>query len=100
MLPQTQMHMEKAAERNRSYSMYALVGVSLAHLFNDAMQTVIPAGFPLFQQQMILSFSQIGWVAFVLNVTASILQPLIGYYTDKRPMPALLPIGMVFSSSA
>ncbi|TMV50975.1 MFS transporter [Paenibacillus mesophilus] len=89
--------MEKAAERTRSYSMYALVGVSLAHLFNDTMQTVIPAGFPLFQQQLNLSFSQIGWVAFVLNVTASILQPLIGYFTDKRPMPALLPVGMVFS---
>ncbi|MFB9750895.1 MFS transporter [Paenibacillus hodogayensis] len=77
--------------------MYALVGVSLAHLFNDAMQTVIPAGFPLFQQQMNLSFSQIGWVAFVLNVTASILQPLIGAYTDKKPMPSLLPLGMIFS---
>ncbi|KIL39811.1 Fosmidomycin resistance protein [Gordoniibacillus kamchatkensis] len=89
--------MEQAAERTRTYSMYALVGVSLAHLFNDAMQTVIPAGFPLFQQQMNLSFSQIGWVAFVLNVTASLLQPLIGYYTDKRPMPAMLPAGMIFS---
>ncbi|MEF3303579.1 MFS transporter [Paenibacillus sp. GYB003] len=89
--------MEKAAERTRSYSLYALIGVSLAHLLNDAMQTVIPAGFPLFQQQMNLSFSQIGWVAFVLNVTASILQPLIGYYTDKRPMPGLLPAGMAFS---
>lgn len=99
MQPQTQSQspLEKTAERTRSYSMYALVGVSLAHLFNDAMQTVIPAGFPLFQQQMNLSFSQIGWVAFVLNVTASILQPLIGYYTDKRPMPSLLPAGMAFS---
>ncbi|MEF3313859.1 MFS transporter [Paenibacillus sp. GYB004] len=77
--------------------MYALVGVSTAHLLNDAMQTVIPAGFPLFQQQMNLSFSQIGWVAFALNVTASILQPLIGYYTDKKPMPILLPAGMAFS---
>lgn len=95
MIPQTQV--QAAAKRTRTYSMYALVGVSTAHLLNDAMQTVIPAGFPLFQQQMNLSFSQIGWVAFALNVTASILQPLIGYYTDKRPMPVLLPAGMVFS---
>lgn len=87
----------QTAERARSYSMYALVGVSLAHLFNDAMQTVIPAGFPLFRDELNLSFSQIGWVAFVLNVTASILQPLIGAYTDKQPMPALLPLGMLFS---
>lgn len=105
MLPQTQSQSqtklptdpERAERRARTYSAYALVGVSMAHLLNDAMQTVIPAGFPLFREQLHLSFAEIGWVAFVLNVTASILQPLIGYYTDKRPMPSLLPLGMMFS---
>ncbi|WP_248926684.1 MFS transporter [Paenibacillus hamazuiensis] len=76
---------------------YMLLGVSIAHLLNDAMQSVVPAVFPVFQQQMQLSFAQIGWVAFTLNVTASILQPLIGYMTDRRPMPLLLPAGMAFT---
>ncbi|MFF2481031.1 MFS transporter [Paenibacillus sp. NPDC058071] len=74
-----------------------LFGVSLAHLLNDAMQTAVPAVFPIFQKSMQLSFAEIGWVAFTLNVTASILQPLIGYYTDHKPMPGLLPLGMVFT---
>lgn len=74
-----------------------LLSVSMAHLLNDAMQNVVPAVFPLFQKSMHLSFVQIGWVAFTLNLAASILQPLVGAYTDRRPMPALLPIGMVFT---
>jgi len=69
----------------------------MAHLLNDAMQNAVPAVFPLFQRSMQLSFAQIGWVAFTLNVTASILQPLIGYATDRKPMPFLLPIGMIFT---
>lgn len=74
-----------------------LLGVSAAHLLNDVMQSVVPAVFPLFQQKLHLSFAEIGWVAFALNISASILQPLIGSYTDRRPMPSLLPLGMVFT---
>ncbi|MWV43165.1 MFS transporter [Paenibacillus sp. HJL G12] len=74
-----------------------LLGVSAAHLLNDAMQSVVPSMFPLFQQQMQLSYAEIGWVAFTLNITASILQPVIGYATDRRPVPMLLPLGMLFS---
>lgn len=74
-----------------------LLGVSAAHFLNDAMQSVLPAVFPLFRDSMHLSFAEIGWVAFTLNVTASILQPLIGAYTDKRPLPILLPLGMAFT---
>lgn len=74
-----------------------LLGVSMAHLLNDAMQNAVPAVFPIFQKSLSLSFAEIGWVAFTLNVTASILQPLIGSYTDRRPMPGLLPLGMVFT---
>lgn len=78
-------------------AMTVLFGVSFAHLLNDAMQSVVPAAFPIFQQNMNLSFTQVGWIAFTLNITASILQPLIGYCTDRKPMPMLLPIGMVFT---
>ncbi|URN93034.1 MAG: MFS transporter [Candidatus Pristimantibacillus lignocellulolyticus] len=78
-------------------AMTVLFGVSFAHLLNDAMQSVVPAAFPIFQKNMNLSFTQVGWIAFTLNITASILQPLIGYCTDRKPMPMLLPIGMVFT---
>ncbi|MCR8660181.1 MFS transporter [Paenibacillus endoradicis] len=78
-------------------AMNVLFGVSFAHLLNDAMQSVVPAAFPIFQQNLNLSFTQVGWIAFTLNVTASILQPLIGYCTDRKPMPMLLPLGMVFT---
>lgn len=74
---------------------WALLGVSMAHLLNDTMQTVVSASFPLFQQTLHLSFAQMGWIAFALNITASILQPLIGYISDRRPMPFLLPSGML-----
>ncbi|RNB83889.1 MFS transporter [Brevibacillus nitrificans] len=74
-----------------------LLGVSLAHLLNDAMQSIVPAAFPIFQKSMQLSYTQIGWVAFTLNLTASVLQPFIGSYTDRRPLPFLLPLGMVFT---
>lgn len=76
---------------------WMLFGVSAAHLLNDAMQNIVPAVFPLFQSSLHLSYAQIGWVAFTLNVTASILQPLIGAYTDRKPMPLLLPLGMIFT---
>ncbi|WP_350338858.1 MFS transporter [Paenibacillus sp. UMB7766-LJ446] len=66
-------------------------------LLNDAMQTVVPSAFPLFQQTMQLSFAQMGWIAFTLNITASVLQPLVGYMSDRKPMPILLPGGMLFS---
>ncbi|MBO7743306.1 MFS transporter [Paenibacillus sp. MWE-103] len=81
----------------RRSAAWMLGGVSFAHLLNDAMQTAVPAAFPLFQTTMRLSFTQIGWVAFVLNITASVLQPLVGYLSDRRPMPDLLPLGMAFS---
>jgi FSR family fosmidomycin resistance protein-like MFS transporter len=67
------------------------------HLLNDAIQSVIPAIFPILHDSLQLSFTQIGWIAFTLNVTASLFQPLIGLYTDARPKPYLLPIGVIFS---
>ncbi|WP_230986593.1 MFS transporter [Cohnella fermenti] len=74
-----------------------LLSVSFAHLLNDAMQNSVPAVFPIFQTSLQLSYAEIGWIAFTLNVTASILQPLIGTYTDRWPMPILLPLGMAFT---
>lgn len=68
--------------------------VAVAHLLNDLIQAVLPAIFPMLKAKYALSFVQIGWVAMIYQVTASLLQPWIGLYTDKHPKPWLLPMGM------
>lgn len=77
------------------YSMMVFIGI--AHLINDTMQAVIPAMFPLLQKDMGLSYTQLGLISFTLNMFASLLQPAVGFITDKRPMPYALPLGMVSS---
>jgi FSR family fosmidomycin resistance protein-like MFS transporter len=74
-----------------------LFAISLVHLLNDTIQSIVPAIFPIVHETLKLTYGQIGWIAFAMNVTASIFQPFIGFYTDKRPMPYILPIGVVFS---
>lgn len=71
-----------------------IFAVALGHFLNDLMQSLIPAGYPLLKENLQLSFTQIGLITFVFQGTASILQPLIGLYTDKRPMPYALAAGM------
>ncbi|NOU64144.1 MFS transporter [Paenibacillus sp. LMG 31461] len=84
--------------QTQARTVYAILfSISLVHLLNDAIQSVIPAIFPILHDSLQLSFTQIGWIAFTLNVTASLFQPLIGLYTDARPKPYLLPIGVIFS---
>lgn len=74
-----------------------LLAISFVHLFNDSIHAVIPAIFPILKSSMNLSYAQIGWISFAINVTASLLQPVIGYAADRRPTPVLLPIGMCFT---
>lgn len=74
-----------------------LLAISLVHLFNDTIQSVIPAIFPILMNSMKLSYTQLGWIAFAINFTASIMQPVVGLFSDKRPTPSLLPIGMGFT---
>lgn len=69
--------------------------VAVAHLLNDLIQAVLPAIYPMLKEKYALSFGQIGWIALVYQFTASLLQPWIGLYTDKRPLPYLLPLGMI-----
>jgi len=68
--------------------------VAFAHLLNDLIQAVLPAIYPMLKDKYHLSFGEIGWLAMVYQFTASLLQPWVGFYTDKRPMPWLLPLGM------
>lgn len=71
--------------------------VSVVHLLNDLIQAVLPAIYPMLKQDYALSFTQIGLITLIFQLTASVLQPAVGFYTDKHPKPALLPLGMVFT---
>ena len=71
-----------------------LISLSFCHLLNDLIQSLIPALYPLFKQEFNLNFAQIGIITLAFQLTASLLQPTIGYYTDKRPQPYSLAIGM------
>ncbi|MDO9403060.1 MAG: MFS transporter [Polaromonas sp.] len=73
-----------------------IVGAAaFAHLLNDLIQALLPSIYPMLKTQFSLSFAQIGWIALVYQITASLLQPWIGLYTDKHPKPYLLPMGMM-----
>ncbi|BBH21147.1 fosmidomycin resistance protein [Paenibacillus baekrokdamisoli] len=74
-----------------------LYAISLVHLLNDTIQSVVPAIFPIIRTSLNLSFGQIGLIALAMNLTASLFQPFIGFYTDKRPLPYMLPIGVLFT---
>jgi FSR family fosmidomycin resistance protein-like MFS transporter len=74
-----------------------IVAISFCHLLNDMMQSLLPAIYPQLKAELHLSFTQIGLVTLAYQVTASILQPLVGLYADKRPTPLALPGGTLFS---
>lgn len=74
-----------------------LFAISSVHLLNDAMQSVVSALFPIFEDSLGLKFGQIGWIAFTLNMTSSVLQPAVGLLSDKKPAPWMLPVGMACS---
>ncbi len=74
-----------------------LSAISFSHLLNDMIQSLILAIYPLLQSDFSLSFAQIGLITLTYQITASLLQPIIGYYTDKYPQPYSLPIGMGFT---
>jgi FSR family fosmidomycin resistance protein-like MFS transporter len=74
-----------------------LFALSLSHLLNDVMQSLLPAIYPLLKDSYQLNFFQIGLITFTFQCTASLLQPLVGLYTDRRPMPYSLAIGMSFT---
>ncbi|MBK5927845.1 MFS transporter [Rhodobaculum claviforme] len=71
-----------------------IAGLSLCHLLNDVMQSMLAAIYPLLQAEFALSFSQIGLMTLAFQVTASLLQPAVGLATDRHPAPIALPIGM------
>lgn len=74
-----------------------ILSLSFCHLLNDMMQSLVPALYPILKDSYHLDFAQIGMITLAFQVTASLLQPLVGMYTDRRPMPYSLAAGMGFT---
>ena len=74
-----------------------LLAVSFCHLLNDMMQALLPAIYPTLKVEYHLTFAQIGLITLAFQLTASLLQPVVGHFADSRPMPYSLPFGMVFT---
>jgi MFS transporter, FSR family, fosmidomycin resistance protein len=80
---------------SRSTTGYTVIwAASFCHMLNDMMQALLPAVYPILRGNFDLSFAQVGFLTFVYQLTASLFQPFIGHYTDRRPMPYSLPFGM------
>lgn len=71
-----------------------LVALSFSHMLNDMIQSLLPAVYPILKREYSLNFTQIGIITLTYQLTASILQPFIGFVTDRKPMPYALPVGM------
>lgn len=87
-------HPEPAQSTTDSTVVQIILAVALGHFLNDLMQSLIPAAYPLLKTNLALSFSQIGLITLVFQGTASVLQPLVGLYTDRRPLPYAMAAGM------
>jgi FSR family fosmidomycin resistance protein-like MFS transporter len=76
-----------------------LAAISFCHFLNDMTQSLIPAIYPILKSSFHLDFGQIGLITLTYQMTASLLQPFVGLYTDRRPHPYSLPVGMTFTLS-
>jgi MFS transporter, FSR family, fosmidomycin resistance protein len=74
-----------------------LAALSFSHFLNDMIQSLVPAIYPILKTTFQLSFTQVGLITLTFQLTASLLQPLVGLYTDRRPLPYSLAIGMGFT---
>ena len=86
-------------KRPATAALPVLLAISLCHLLNDMLQVLLPAIYPILKGGFHLNFAQIGLITLVYQLTASLLQPLIGLYTDRRPLPYSLPVGMAFTGA-
>jgi FSR family fosmidomycin resistance protein-like MFS transporter len=87
-----------AAASGAQRTVYSVLGaISFSHLLNDMIQSLILAIYPMFKSEFALTFGQIGLITLTYQITASLLQPLVGLYTDKHPKPYSLPVGMGFT---
>lgn len=87
--------LKKSFEKNPGLSV--LLAISLCHFFNDTIQSLLPAIYPILKESYNLSFAQIGLITLAFQFTASLLQPVVGFFTDKKPQPFSLALGMTFT---
>jgi len=87
----------QATQAAQNTVMSILLALSFSHMINDTLQALIPAIYPIVKDSLQLSFSQVGLITLTYQMTASLLQPLVGLYTDKNPKPYSLAIGMAFT---
>lgn len=84
----------KPIPKHQEMTLKIMIIIGICHLLNDSLQAVVPAMFPILEESMSLSYTQLGMIAFCLNIVSSLLQPAVGFYTDKKPLPFALPIGL------
>lgn len=88
-------HAVTPAATDPGQTVFALLfAISFSHMLNDTIQALLPAIYPVLKDSYGLTFTQLGLITLTFQVTASLLQPLVGYITDKRPLPYSLPVGM------
>src|SRR5258706_15687023 len=85
------------AEQTMNPTFEILAALSFCHLLNEMMQSLIPAIYPILKQNFSLNFTQVGLITLVLQFTGALLQPVVGFYSDRRPRPYALAIGMGFT---
>ena len=91
---EAQARTEARAEAATKAVFPILLSISFCHLLNDTVQSLIPAIYPLLKDSFHLNYGQVGRIALTLQLTASLLQPVVGLYTDRRPQPYSLAVGM------
>jgi FSR family fosmidomycin resistance protein-like MFS transporter len=92
------MNAASLSARNSAGTVLTVLGaVSFCHFLNDLIQSLLPAIYPLLRDSYHLDYGQIGLITLVFQITASLLQPVVGTFTDRRPMPYSLAVGMGFT---
>lgn len=87
-----------ALQTRGNFTVYPiLLAISVAHLFNDLLQALIPAVYPMLKENYDLNFAQIGMITLCFQISSSLLQPIVGAYTDKNPKPYSQIVGMFFT---
>jgi FSR family fosmidomycin resistance protein-like MFS transporter len=90
----TELAAESQVRQAERTALAVLVSISFCHMLNDTMQSLLPSIYPILKVNYALDFGQVGLITFVFQITASLLQPMVGLYTDRRPMPYALAVGM------
>ena len=93
----TGVHTQHRTHAAETATLAILLAISFCHLLNDMAQSLIPAIYPILKTSFHLDFGQVGLITLTYQLVASLLQPFVGLYTDRRPQPYSLPVGMSFT---